>query len=203
MKIKKILKKIVPLLLIGFFGVFLLISRVNKIIHQRKIDFLLGFYQMKKEVTVNHLYLLEKIKEKKNDFLLIDVREKKDYQKCHFKGAINFLDNERDFLTKVKKLGKNKKEIIVYGLYQQDKRVLDTVVKLLQSKVMAKGLAIGWLEWKYIFGRELFNKGEDINRYLEPDGCLINDYQLFLPMMPAGSVPAPDEVPPVRPGFVQ
>ena len=203
MKIKKLkhllkIKKLVFLFLIVFFGVFLLVSIVNKIIQQRKIDFLLGFYQMKKEAVVNHLYLLEKIKEKKRDFLLIDVREKKDYQKCHFKGAVNISDNERDFLTKVKKSAKDKKEIIVYGLYEQDKKVFDAVVKLLQNKAMAKTLEIGWLEWKYIFGRELFNKGEDINRYLEPDGCLINDYQLFLPMMPAGG-----EMPPARPGFAQ
>lgn len=134
---------------------------IHNVIVREQNDLIQDFYESENAVIVSPHSLRKKMMEKKNDFILVDLRSEKEYNAEHIKGAINIpayktpdksaYDEEDRIIGAFKKIiiENPNKEIIVH-CYSSACMTGRKIGKLLaKHDIYVKHLAIGWNEWRY------------------------------------------------------
>lgn len=164
---------------------------IGKLLKQRKSKVV--FTENINNTYIDPLLLVSYIDNKKNDYLLIDIRSTVEYQAGHIKGAVNgplYQDSVRVYDSLIKKedwyrdINKSmlgKKSIIIYG-YRADADLILDAANFLKNYLPVKILAVGFYDWKNNFyqwwpGADL--GGINMSKYIEPNIEV-------LPIQPAG-----------------
>ncbi len=151
---------IVPLIVslaVSVSGFFYL----DNFIEKNQNEFIKDFYESENAAIISPHSLRKKMAEKKNDFILVDLRSAEEYKKEHIIGAVNipayktpdksaYDDKERITSSFEKLILENPwKEIIVH-CYSSACMTGRKIGKMLSEKgIYVKHLAIGWNEWRY------------------------------------------------------
>ena len=143
--------------IVGSYATFILQN--NK--RQTDKDLIKEFYEVENAVYVSPHSLRKKMSEGKiNDYILIDLRSREEYEKEHIITAINIpaykdpntsaYDEQERILNAFRQLSENK-EIIVY-CYSMPCMTGRKIGKMLaENNIYVKHLGIGWNEWRYFW----------------------------------------------------
>lgn len=138
--------------LFGFLGIFLLTKKSLPLKIEKKYKNI--SYTSKIKEFINYalnlyydpLDLINYLKKPNEKLLLVDVRDKKSFEKEHIKTAV-FFEN----INQIKKLSNNgKKEIVLYGNYQGEKKVFQIAFNLLNQGLQVKILTIGYNQFRHL-----------------------------------------------------
>ena len=143
----------------------------------------LEYYSSENRMKVSPATLRKMIDEKDNNFVLVDLRSKEEYNQEHIIGAINIpavTMNETEIVAAFEKLPKEKQIIVhCYSAYcMLGKQVGEVLAK---KGIEVKDLNIGWSEWKYFWG--IWNPGEEAKvglKYLEKQLNLTHARTMFI-----------------------
>ena len=143
--------------IVGSYATFIL-QKNQKITDE---DLIKEFYEVENAVYVSPHSLRKKMSEGKiNDYILIDLRSREEYEKEHIITAINIpaykdpntsaYDEQERILNAFRQLSENK-EIIVY-CYSMPCMTGRKIGKMLaENNIYVKHLGIGWNEWRYFW----------------------------------------------------
>ena len=143
--------------IVGSYATFILQN--NK--RQTDKDLIKEFYEVENAVYVSPHTLRKKMSEGKiNDYILVDLRSREEYEKEHIITAINIpaykdpntsaYDEQERILNAFRQLSENK-EIIVY-CYSMPCMTGRKIGKMLaENNIYVKHLGIGWNEWRYFW----------------------------------------------------
>lgn len=117
-----------------------------------------NFYLTENAVHISPHSLRLRMDKRTDDYTLVDVRSREEYEEEHIAGAINIpaykdkntpaYDEKERIVAEFSKLPKNK-EIIIY-CYSMSCMSGRKIGKMLaENGIYAKQLSIGWNEWRY------------------------------------------------------
>lgn len=104
-------------------------------------------FSVKAQTEVNSLLPMEfKVLSEKAKGIIIDVRNKDEYEFAHIQNAIQIAVEAEDFLAKIKELDKNRS----YFVYCSMGKRSDEAIRIMQSEGFKNvfGLKGGFLAWK-------------------------------------------------------
>ncbi len=129
----------------------LLVIFINSYIESRDEARIFSFYHDEMAATVSPNTLKRSIDANDEKYILVDLRSAPEYEKEHFKTAINIPAgslSEDEIVSEFKKLDKGK-TIVVY-CYSHSCTLGATVGKMLSdNKIFVKELRVGWSELRY------------------------------------------------------
>ena len=139
------------LFFVGFISGIILFPLFTSISHL--VSFRDSSEQVKDPYTI-----LQGFRKGKQDFLLVDVRSKRDFEKAHIKTAVSFPLYEEN--GEVKNITgstadefirqyRQKNSVVVYAQFSGSQPSKDFAAVLRQAGVQASPLAIGWNEWRH------------------------------------------------------
>lgn len=118
------------------------------------------FYFIENAVHISPHSLRLKMDKGIDDFILVDLRSREEYEKEHIIGAINIpvykdkktpnYDDKERIIAEFSKLSKDK-EIIVYCYSIPCMSGRKTGKLLAENGIYVKQLGIGWNEWRYFW----------------------------------------------------
>lgn len=144
-------------LLVSLSGFFYL----DNIFKKNQNEFIRDFYESENAAIISPHSLRKKMTEKKNDFVLIDLRSEQEYRHEHIIGSINvpayktpdksaYDDKERIIMSFQKIITENPGKEIIVHCYSSACMTGRKIGKMLSEKgIYVKHLAIGWNEWRY------------------------------------------------------
>lgn len=103
------------------------------------------FLNFKNYFYYEPLELIENLKKKRSEILVVDCRDKESFGKEHIKTAVLFQSIEQ-----VLKLAKNEKTIILYGSYQDEPKVNEIALSLIDRGLKVKVLSVGYNQFRHL-----------------------------------------------------
>ena len=160
---------IIAILFAVVIGIITRVLTINFILNSEKY-LIKDFYLTENAVHISPHSLRVKMDKGINDYTLVDVRSKEEYEKEHIIGAINIpaykdkntpaYDEEDRIISEFSKLPKDK-EIVVY-CYSMPCMSGRKIGKMLaENGIYVKQLGIGWNEWRYYW--TLWNHDQEWN----------------------------------------
>ena len=148
---------IIAILFAVVVGVITSVLTINFILNSEKY-LIRDFYLTENAVHISPHSLRVKMDKGINDYTLVDVRSKEEYEKEHIIGAISIpaykdkdtpaYDEEDRIISEFSKLPKDK-EVIIY-CYSTPCMSGRKIGKMLaENGIYVKQLGIGWNEWRY------------------------------------------------------
>ena len=148
---------IIAILFAVVVGVITSVLTINFVLNSEKY-LIRDFYLTENAVHVSPHSLRVKMDKSIDDYTLVDVRSKEEYEKEHIIGAISIptykdkdtpaYDEEDRIISEFSKLPKDK-EIIIY-CYSTPCMSGRKIGKMLaENDIYVKQLGIGWNEWRY------------------------------------------------------
>lgn len=134
---------------------------LDNIFKKNQNEFIRDFYESENAAIISPHSLRKKMTEKKNDFVLIDLRSEQEYRHEHIIGSINvpayktpdksaYDDKERIIMSFQKIITENPGKEIIVHCYSSACMTGRKIGKMLSEKgIYVKHLAIGWNEWRY------------------------------------------------------
>lgn len=107
---------------------------------------MIDYLQLERNLYLDPLELINLIKSNNLNFSLIDLRDKKSYQREKIKKAVNYQSIEE--IKKVK-INKNKL-IILYGDYSSSLKPKEIALNLLKEGYQVKILSVGFNEFRHL-----------------------------------------------------
>ncbi len=113
------------------------------------------YYESEASTLVSPHHLRKEMDQGHENFILVDLRTKKEYEEEHIIGAINIPANlnNQEFIDIFSKLDKDNPEkyIIIYCYSSACMTGRKAGMLLAQNDIFVKEMSIGWNEWRYEF----------------------------------------------------
>ncbi len=134
---------------------------LEDLFEKKQNELIQDFYESENAVIISPHSLRKKMTEKKNDFVLVDLRSEQEYKHEHIIGAINvpayktpdksaYDDKERIIASFQKIIAENPGKDIIVHCYSSACMTWRKIGKMLSEKgIYVKHLGIGWNEWRY------------------------------------------------------
>ncbi len=113
-------------------------------------------FVLKLQATKQLADVVDSVKRGSSDLVLLDMRDREDYQKGHIKGALSMPLEEID--KRYRDLPRDK-DIVIYCYNQYCQLSTLGALKLVEHGIPAKEMNVGWSEWVKL-GNPLHDESE-------------------------------------------